>query len=487
MATLKPADTNAATAKVVQLLVDVSATDTVYQDFYLRRARELFESVLPLAQYKFFKGVEREIADAVKQSKAATMRQDWQQVETLAGRVDELQRQAQENAAAGAVGAEVYDAHDISIDPFSPGFDSLPGSAQGSAELRDALVEKLKALAGADAALASFYDGRRAFFAGFALLAKRAAAATAPTMGRAELEQLAAQAAQQGDMTQLRHFAQTILALQAQEAVAPGAKSEAAAAAVQPATYQCPVDLSGPFSDEVAERARALGLAAARTEPLPQAAPLFDYVLPRIWQPDLSGAETERDGMIRAEALVEEIGFPAEVAGPLKVLVGQFLRNLFVNSGGARYLPLFSAETVLIEDFPEDQEPPAQSELLAALALPRRRALCRVEIEEALREHAATLLTQRLGLDPVEFRLVCIPHDLYTRVGRERGWGQQAQWTHFDGYQVLRNGGLRALVGGDGRHGGLNDLVSIASADQRESVVARFAVIRRARQVARWR
>jgi hypothetical protein len=41
--------------------------------------------------------------------------------------------------------------------------------------------------------------------------------------------------------------------------------------------------------------------------------------------------------------------------------------------------------------------------------------------------------------------------------------------------------------GGDARYGGLNDLVSIVPSDQRESVVARFAVIRRARQVARWR
>ncbi|MCX5737523.1 MAG: tetratricopeptide repeat protein, partial [Proteobacteria bacterium] len=83
---------------------------------------------------------------------------------------------------------------------------------------------------------------------------------------------------------------------------------------------------------------------------------------------NLDDFREERDGMMRAEALVEEIGFPAEVVGPLKVLVGQFLRNLFVNSGGARYLPQFSAETVLIEDFPEDQEPPAPGELLAALA-----------------------------------------------------------------------------------------------------------------------
>ena len=50
---------------------------------------------------------------------------------------------------------------------------------------------------------------------------------------------------------------------------------------------------------------------------------------------------------------------------------------------------------------------------------------------------------------------------------------------------VLKCGHLRALVGGDARYGGLNDLVSIAPSDQRESVIARFAVIRRARHVGR--
>jgi hypothetical protein len=230
-----------------------------------------------------------------------------------------------------------------------------------------------------------------------------------------------------------------------------------------------------------------LGLAVVRTEPLPQAAPLFDYVITRVWQPDLSASETEREGAMRTEAVVDEAGFPKEVSEPVKVLIGQFLRNAFVSSGGARYLPLFNVEEVLVEDFPEDQEPPAADELLSALGLARRRGLARLEIDDALHENGAAILEKRLLLDPIEFRLVCIPHDLYMRFGRDRDWGRQQQWTHFDGYQVLKNGGLRALVGGDVRHGGLSDLVSLAITDQRECVIARFAVIRRARQVARWR
>jgi hypothetical protein len=73
------------------------------------------------------------------------------------------------------------------------------------------------------------------------------------------------------------------------------------------------------------------------------------------------------------------------------------------------------------------------------------------------------------------------------RLGRDRGWGQWHHWTHFDGYRVLRGNRLSALVGGDGRFGGVNDLVSISRTDARDNVYARFAVVRRARMVARWR
>ena len=94
-----------AAPKAVQLLVDASSSDTVYADLYLRRARELLASVLTAAQYNALKGVQRDIDEAVKQSKIATMSQDWRRVEGLAGRVDELRRSAQEKAATRALTA----------------------------------------------------------------------------------------------------------------------------------------------------------------------------------------------------------------------------------------------------------------------------------------------------------------------------------------------------------------------------------------------
>jgi hypothetical protein len=473
--------------KVVQRLFDACGSDTVYADLYLRRARELLAHVLTLTEYNRLKGIQRDIDEAVKQSKAATMSRDWQRVEALAGRVDDLRRSAEEKAALIALGAKIYDACGVSVDPFSPGFDFLPGFDQDLAQRRNALVDTLETLADADAALAAFYKSRRAFFAGLALASKQAAVVTTAAQSSAEIEQLAAQAAQRGDITQLRRYAQQLAARQAQETVAAGPQSATQTTAMGRSLYGCPVDLAVPFSNEVVQRAGALGLAMTRTEPLPQNAPLFDYVASHIWQSNLAEAETEKEGAMRAEAVVDAVGFPPELSEHVKVLVGQFLRNSFVNSGGARYVPAFSAETALIEDFPEDQEPPTTSELLSALGLQRRRGLARVEIDDALLQRGASVLQERLLLDPQEFRLVCVPQDLYMRFGRDHGWGRQQQWTHFDGYQVLKSGQLRALVGGDVRYGGLTDLVSIGLADQRDGVIARFAAIRRARQVIRWR
>ena len=109
------------------------------------------------------------------------------------------------------------------------------------------------------------------------------------------------------------------------------------------------------------------------------------------------------------------------------------------------------------------------------------------EIESALMHSGSETLKNVLGLDPLEFRMICIPWDLYVRFGRDRGFAKWPHWTHFDGYQVMGGNRLRALAGGDGRFGGESDLVSISPSDARESVYARFAVVRRARMTLRWR
>jgi hypothetical protein len=175
-----------------------------------------------------------------------------------------------------------------------------------------------------------------------------------------------------------------------------------------------------------------------------------------------------------------------DLVEPLLETTSMFLLHPFVNSGGVRYFPLFpDREFVLLEEFPEDAVPAEPSELLTALGLTRRAGLSRDEIETRLWERGAVVLGERLGLDPAKFRLVCIPYDLYARIGRDRGWGKQPRWTHVDGYQLLKGGRLRALVAGDARFGGLFDLCSISLEDEREGVLARFAVIHRERLLVR--
>jgi len=158
----------------------------------------------------------------------------------------------------------------------------------------------------------------------------------------------------------------------------------------------------------------------------------------------------------------------------------------FVNSGGARHLPRFLAEDVLVEDFPDpgEGEKTPGSELLTLLGLQGRRGLSRIAIEQALRARGARLLEKELGLDPRVFRLVCIPPDVHLRLGEANGWGRQPCWTHFDGYLVMPDRRLRALAGGDARFGGLYELLGISRDYDSDHLVARFAVVRRDRMVA---
>jgi hypothetical protein len=171
---------------------------------------------------------------------------------------------------------------------------------------------------------------------------------------------------------------------------------------------------------------------------------------------------------------------PRDVAELFAESVSLFALHLYVNSAGLRYVPVPSSrEPLLIETHAEGEEP--VTPLLHELGLARRRGLARNDIETALAKHGPRVLADHLGLDPLSFRLVCIPPDVYMRVGRGRGWGAREEWTHFDGYQVMTGGRLRALVGGNGRFGGLFDLCSLSRDDARENTLVRLAVVRRER------
>jgi len=157
-----------------------------------------------------------------------------------------------------------------------------------------------------------------------------------------------------------------------------------------------------------------------------------------------------------------------------------FALHLYVNSAGVRYIPIPAVrETVLIETHPEGDE--TVTSLLRELGLEHRRGLARDDIEDRLQKQGARIVGELLGLDPLAFRIVCVPPDVFMRVGRDRGWGSRPEWTHFDGYQVMRGGRIRALVGGHAQYGGIYDLASISRDDARDNTLVRFAVVRRER------
>jgi hypothetical protein len=191
----------------------------------------------------------------------------------------------------------------------------------------------------------------------------------------------------------------------------------------------------------------------------------------------------------QATAAAERLALPPGAPDDLRDGLAIFMIHPLVNSGGARYLPSLVAEDVLVEDFPDpvDGHTPLTSELVKSLGLPGRRSVSRTIIEQALLMHGARILHHNLGLDPHVFRLVCIPPDVYVRLGSAEGWGRQPLWTHFDGYLIRTVEGqvrLQALAGGDVRYGGIYDLLGVDRDYDSDQLLARFAVVQRARMAA---
>jgi hypothetical protein len=467
--------------KMVGQLVEVAKLDTVYRDVYLRRARQLLSSTLDESAYRAIGTTENEINDLMRRNRTAVLHRDWGQAAELSGQIDGMRQRITKMGNLANIGKEVYDADVVTFEPFSPGKHLGPRAQAVQVDTRTQLINTLASLAKLDTASSAFYEKRRSYFSG---LEVKSAAVSQKDLkqDRNRAEQLALEAAERGDVATLQRLAKEL-----RDWKGSGSAAVAGSAPVMLSRYECPIDLSVPFPPQVIERARELGLVEARPEPLAELATVREVLYTHVDQPVPFDPDMEREGVLRARAQAE-LELPADLdTEEGRVLAGQFIQQIFLNSGGARYLPPDAAETVLLEDFGEDESADAPSKLLTALGLTQRSGRSRAEIESALMRCGAEILENAVGLDPSEFRLVCIPYDLYTRFGRDRGFGKWPHWTHFDGYQVMGGNRLRALVGGDSRFGGLLDLVSISPSDARDGVYARFAVVRRARMTLRWR
>jgi hypothetical protein len=458
----------------VRLLVEARKGDPLYGDRYAARAAELLRPQLSEETYEALRDSDDTVAEATRQSQLALLHGEWARVKELAAQIGSLQRSAVARREEMELAQQVYGSAEIPIDPFSPGFGALfGGSSEALARRRDELVGTLDRLAAQDPDWADFYSERRRVLAALPLTLDAELSAGPAKIDPDLVRQEALSALHQGDTDSLVQLADRMLA-RAEAAPAPAA--HAPSASVAPAARVG--EALAPFPDPVVARARSLGLAHERRDPDVE---LIRYLHAIAWIPSFPGEEAPAGPGRRVT-----IPPPASLASPpepVGMLLDQFALHPFVNSLGVRFLPPLEPEWVLVEDFPEDAIPES-SPLLEALGFERRRGLSRVAIERALRVRAAGVL-EKLGLDARQHLLVCVPADVYANVGTRRGWGKQEYWTHLDGYQVLRDGKLRALVGGDVRFGGLYDVCSIARDDEREGVVARFAVVRRERMQSR--
>src|SRR5262249_4036516 len=111
------------------------------------------------------------------------------------------------------------------------------------------------------------------------------------------------------------------------------ARASASASSVM-TRYECPVDLAVPFKPDVIARARGLGLAEAQTTPIAEVAAAREAIYTHVWQPSPANPDMEREGVLRAQAQAE-VSIPEQaLTEDLKVLAGQFIQQIFINSGG---------------------------------------------------------------------------------------------------------------------------------------------------------
>ena len=462
---------------IVTRLVTAADGDTPYRDVYLRRAADLLAPIVSEAQYQSAITGRQQVTTMLEQARAAVGRQDWQRVRELGTRAADLQRSLESGQAVLAAAEEVYGAPTVVLDPLSPGLKPSAKRWSSPAQARAEVSTALGELARDDPTARDLYGSRQKAIAALTVPGAAApGAAPSAAQPTGNVEQQALQALERGDAAALRGLADAMLGTKTESRTSGDEKVTTARGRIV-----TPGVLAEALPEASLPRAKALGLEcveAKLTSP-EVAASIAEFM--EQYAPGASEAafDRARDGVARV-TVAAEVDVPRDVAGVFAETISLFALHLYVNSAGVRYVPLSTPrEVLLVEPHAEGEEP--VTPLLRELGLERRRGVSRDEIELALRRNGARIVAEHLGLDPFAFRIVCVPADVYVRIGRDRGWGKREEWTHFDGYQVLTGGRLRALFGGNARFGGLYDLVSISRDDGRENTLVRLAVIHRER------
>jgi len=416
--------------------------------------------------------MKNQLAGLPNQLRNAIMRKDWRGVKELSDLEKKLKHELENKEIVEEFCRKVYEPHDVTIDPFSPGMHTLSGiSMSRLKQLHDHAMKSLQQLAGLDSEWKDFYLNRLAVLQSL-IIQDGALSEETQFVPEVVLEEEAEQALESGNMDRLGQLAEKIIASNEKQGEAPNSEQLLAD------KHQHPDDFLYPFSDEVVKRAAEFGLGHYT---VPSSSKDYAPLARFAWHPTFSNVEDRAPHVLQ----VPDIPFAENTPEAMKTRIQLFAIHPFINSCGVRYLPHMVAENVLVEDFP-DPDPASvptmpAGKLLHALGLPQRNYLDRNEIESHLFAHGNDFLQHELGLDPLEFKLVCIPPDLHLRIGQQQGWGQQKIWTHFDGYMLMEGAVRKALVGGDVRYGGIYDLLGIGNDYSSERIVVRFAVVQRKR------
>ena len=455
---------------IIHKLIDVGKADTVYRDLYLERARKMLSTALDYEGFHDLIKQKDRMTKLPNKINLAIDKGDWMTVKELSQQMDDLKKWTEEKQDLFDLGLEVYDVSNVSVNPFTHGFEHIPGiPSRDLQSLRDYLLEDLKELSKEDKPYSRFYMERRSVFESLSFYNPKEEGSALADLSDEALQENAQRALASGNMELLEEVSGEILKRKAAD---NNKRNRDIPEDEIPSKTN---DRLFQFNDKNISKARRLGMIPAHVDRSDKYANLYLYASHHIF-----GAHP---GDLWEKFKQDNPAYGEDVPDLLKKRVELNAIHTFINSGGTHHFPDFVAEDILVEDFQEggNDSGSADSELISILGLEKRSGLSRKIIERALYKQGTEIVREELDLDPEIFRLVCIPSDLYLLLGESFEWGLQETWTHFDGYEILPKGKLHALAGGDARFGGVYDLVSIGLEYESERVITRFAVVQRKR------
>ncbi len=460
--------------KIITQLTHLGRADTLFRDLYFERAGDILNQDLSRQSYLELKQIQTRVTGLPNQIRNALVHEDWPKVHDLSGQLKRLQETLERQKTAQEFAQKIYECSETPIDPFSPGMHRIAGSSSSQlAAIRTEATNNLKALSQVDKEWKTLYQRRLEVFTALRIQTNGLEKTSLPDSVDT-LQEEAAQALRSGNMARLEQLAEKMMQApqNPDHPVTPAELLEGAHPPPEAYHYK--------FPQPVLEKARKLGLEVFS---VPSRAKEFAPYRRFAWHPTYSDLQGNHTSVLQ----VPDLHLPSGLPEALKSRIQLFAIHPFINSAGVRFLPSMVAEDVLVENFPEPDTGVelTSSGLLEALGIKKRYQISRQQIEAVLQEKGSVVLRDELGLDPVEFKLICIPPDLHLRIGQEKNWGQKKIWTHFDGYMIMADNSRRALAGGDVRYGGIYDLLGLNSGYESDRIIVRFAVVQR-RRMAIW-